>query len=159
MNICYLKFNEMTPTGQTEIAEAISTASKTQEAQGHRIAGISPEGVFSKHLGWLAMLDQTQFGGYVGASQPIEHASKEYSQVGTMLVSPGFIGQGIGFRLLHLLSNELAEAGRVPFAFCNDASLSIFKRVGYESAGAHEIPPSVQSKFDSPALVLRQTVS
>lgn len=142
MSLIIDKFDSLDSSSQQEIAGLISSYTTGGMGEKPQMLAVSPVAILEKHIGFVA-LQEGNFAGFVGAKKPEDWNGNLMSEVGSLWVPEGFRERGIAHKLVEVISNELTELGKLPYAFCNPLSLPIFSSLGYKPAIAKEMPAHV----------------
>lgn len=137
-------FDHLTYERRLEIARALAAATTSSAEQPLQMLPITPEEVYAKYKGVVALVDG-QFGGYVGAMQPLEHGVRTMSEVGSLWVPGEFRRHGIGTALTKSVSRLIQLDGITPYAFCNPSSKGIFDASGYRERTLRDVPEEAGS--------------
>lgn len=104
----------------------------------------TPEQILGK-VGMVAFIlnDDHSLGekaGYMGATVPSEGPNSMMSEIGSLFVQEQYQGNGIAKSLMRAVVNNLIESDVTPYIFCNDNSLPIAEKVGFELAHSSDVP-------------------
>ena len=144
---------DVDPAKQQKIANLVAVLSHSQLSEKQRIIPLSPEDVFQKYIAMVALWEG-EFMGFVGASDPIPHEQTLLCKVGSLIVPPGYQGQGIGSELIWDVTEQLISEGKDPYAFANPVSLKAFTKIGYVPATDGQLPIGEFSPYGNTSLVL-----
>ena len=141
MSLEYIPFPELPPNEQEAIAQEIADYTQGKTGEIPQMLPVTPEEIFGKYAGWVA-LQNSEFAGYVGATDPEEWQEQQMSEVGTLWVPKAHQKQGIGHGLLGNITQDLTDQLIVPYGFGNKFSLQLFIDSLYTVADATAVPAS-----------------
>lgn len=131
----YYDFNSLPEPQQDTVAHNIEAFTQ----QYPDMLTVSPKEVLQKVMGVVA-LDGSRFVGYTGVAAAEEHNGQPMHEIGTVCVEKDYRKQGIGAELVALVTKLASDKGMTLYAFCNDKSLPIFEKQGYEAASEVDVP-------------------
>ncbi|MDQ5886326.1 MAG: hypothetical protein QG628_723 [Patescibacteria group bacterium] len=137
INIC--EFKDLHPEMQSSIAEQVSDYTSGLLGETPQMLPISANAVMQKQLGIVALCEES-FAGYVGATNLILHNSTPMLEVGSLWVPGKYRHKGIAHELVGAITSNLVDRQYLPYAFCNELSLPIFKSAGYLETCSGSVP-------------------
>lgn len=129
---------------QYKIAKQIENYTNGKTGEQPQMLPVSCEEIFNKYLGLVAIKEK-EFAGYISSNNPIEWKGNLMAEVGTLWVPKEHSKQGIGHALVEKCTESLNGLDILPFAFCNNKSLPIFKDKDYKEDSEVSIPESAYS--------------
>lgn len=145
MKVEIVDFGEIQQSQQEMVACLVSKYTHGEAGESPQMLPVSAEDIYRKQFGLLALTGEI-FCGYIGATKPTNHNGIQMPEVGTLWVPRKYRGNEIAQLLVKKATRQAVDSNMKPYAFCNQLSLGIFEKSGYQIKNTEDVPASALSE-------------